>query len=154
MREGEGVRRSETGRDGDVELRLNWDTTDEALPSAQLRTGRHSFEWEVWNGQPPKSVGVVFSRRNAIKIPKSSMCSALWNMTYGTAKTGLADVLSPQNGLRLLLLEAQIPHKGGLWEYDTSMEVSSHNPQEALSPSSLLLVGCHHIHPSFRDRCL
>lgn len=71
------------------------------------RTGRHSFEWKVWNGQPPKSVGVVFSRRNAIKIPKSSMCSALWNMTYGTAKTELADVLSPQNGL--LLSEAQFP---------------------------------------------
>lgn len=32
-------------------------------------------------------------------------------MTYGTAKTDLADVLSPKNGL--LLLEAQIPHKGG-----------------------------------------
>lgn len=50
-------------------------------------------------------------------------------MTYGTAKTELADVLSPQNGL--FLLEAWIPHKGGLWEYHTSMEVSSHNPQEA-----------------------
>lgn len=122
------------------------------LCTAEWTGLQRSFESRVWNSQPPKSVGVVFSRRKAIKIPKSSMCSAPWNMTYGTAKTERADVLSPQNGR--LLLEASIPHKGGLWEYDTSMEVSSRNPQEALTPPFLLLVSCHHIHSPFPDRCL
>lgn len=152
MREGERGRQRETGRDGDIagsELRRS--RRGPFLCTAE-RTGLHSFEWDVWNSQPPQAVGAVFSRRKTIKIPKSSMCSAPWNMTYGTAKTQLADVLSPQNGL--ILLEAWIPHKGGLWEYDTSMEVSSHNPQEAFSPSCLLLVGCHHIHSLFPDRCL
>lgn len=91
MREGERVRH--IGRDRDIaesELRHN----RQGPSSAQLNG--HSFEWEVWNSQLPKSVGVMFSRRKAIKIPKSSMCSAPWNMTYGTAKTELADVLSPK----------------------------------------------------------
>ncbi len=148
-------RESQTERGCERQRRLCvWIKIQQARPflCTAERTGLRSFERGVWNSQPSKSVGVVFSRRKAIKKPKSSTCSALWNMTYGTAKTQLADVLSPQNGL--LLSEARIPHKGGLWEYDTSVEVSSHNPQEAFSPSSLLLVGCHHIHSSFPNRCL
>lgn len=153
MRAGARVRQSESGRDRDVagsELRHNRRGPSPAQLNGQAYIALNEKCETV---KPSKSVGVVCSRRKAIKIPKSSMCSVPWNMTYGTAKTQLADVLFTPKTV-YFFLEAWIPHKGGLWEYDTSMEVSSHNPQEAFSPSCLLLVGCHHIHSPFPDRCL
>lgn len=152
MREGERVRQREIGRDRDIagsELRHN----RRGLSSAQLNgqayialneeceTVRHRNQWVLClaEGRRLKNQKVQCAARHEI-----------WHMEVPNNRTSRRS-FPPK---RSISFGSIIPHKGALWEYHTSMEVSSHNPQEAFSPSCLLLVGCHHIHSPFPDRCL
>lgn len=156
MGEGGRVRQQEIGRDRDIarsELRHN----RQGRPSAQLNelaciALNEKCETVSRQNQWPRR----FAEGRPLKRPKSSVCSVPWNMTYGTAKTEIAEFFFFFQSLKSsrFLWEAWFLHKDALWEYHTSMEVSSHNPQEAFSASCLLLGGCHRIHSPFPDRCL
>lgn len=90
------------GRNGDIDgsgLR-------QKQTRALLGTGEQTdLTLNACNSRAMKTVGVALGRSQANKTPKktkqqtTTMCSVPWNLTYGTAKTELADVASPQNGL-------------------------------------------------------
>lgn len=74
----------------------------------------------------------MFTREKAVKTPKSSMCSALKNMTYGSDKTKLADVPQKQS-----ISFGRLPYKGFM---RTSHLYGSLIPQSTGGFLSLLLV--------------